>query len=71
MKVPDDISIVGYDDSISLMQSDVKLTTILHPKKDMGIQAARYMIGMLDGRLEHPQMTYRPELIVRNSCKNI
>jgi len=71
LKVPDDISIVGYDDSISLMQSDIKLTTILHPKKDMGVQAAKYMIDMLDGRLERPQMVYRPELIVRNSCRNI
>lgn len=71
LKVPDDISIVGYDDSISIMQSDVKLTTISHPKKGMGMQAAKYMIDMLDGRLEKPQMTYRPELIVRNSCRNI
>jgi GntR family transcriptional regulator of arabinose operon len=71
MKVPDDVSIVGYDDSISIMQSDVKLTTISHPKKGMGIQAAKYMIDMLDGRLEQPQMIYHPELIVRNSCRNI
>ena len=71
LKVPEDVSIVGYDDSISIMQSDVKLTTISHPKKEMGIQAAKYMIDMLDGRLERPQMIYRPELIVRNSCRNI
>ena len=71
LSVPEDISVIGYDDSISLMQSDIKLTTILHPKKEMGIQAARYMIDMLDGRLERPQMVYRPELIVRNSCRNI
>jgi GntR family transcriptional regulator of arabinose operon len=71
LTVPEDVSVIGYDDSISLMQSDVKLTTILHPKKEMGMQAARYMIGMLDGRLEKPQMVYRPELIVRNSCRNV
>ncbi len=71
LKVPDDISVVGYDDSISMMQSDVKLTTIRHPKKEMGVQAAKYMAGMLDGRLEKPQMVYHPELIVRNSCRNI
>lgn len=70
-KVPDDISIVGYDDSLSIMQSGMKLTTIVHPKKEMGIQAAKYMIDMLDGRLERPQMIYHPELIVRNSCRNL
>jgi GntR family transcriptional regulator of arabinose operon len=51
--------------------SGIDLTTILHPKKDMGRQAAKYVIDMLDGRLEKPQMIYRPELIVRNSCKNL
>jgi GntR family transcriptional regulator of arabinose operon len=70
-KVPEDISIVGYDDSITTVQSDIKLTTILHPKKEMGKQAAKYIIDMLDGRMEKPQMIYRPELIVRNSCKNV
>jgi len=71
LRVPDDISIVGYDDSISIMQSDFKLTTISHPKEEMGRQAAKSMIDMLDGRIEKPQMTYKPELIVRNSSKNI
>jgi len=71
LKVPDDISIVGYDDSLAVVQSDIKLTTILHPKKEMGKQAARYMVGMLEGHMEKPQMIYRPELIVRNSCRNI
>jgi len=71
LRVPDDVSIVGYDDSISIMQSDVKLTTILHPKKALGIQAAKFLIDMLDGRMDKPQMIYHPELIVRNSCRNI
>lgn len=71
LKVPEDISVVGYDDSISPMQSQVKLTTIRHPKKDMGIQAAKFMVDMLEGRMEKPQYTYQPELIVRKSCRNL
>jgi len=70
MRVPDDVSVVGYDDSAS-MQSDIRLTTVPHPKKEMGVLAARYMVGMLDGRLAKPQMVYRPELVVRNSCRNV
>jgi GntR family transcriptional regulator of arabinose operon len=70
LKVPDDISVVGYDDSIaSSMLSDIKLTTILHPKKKLGIQAAKFMLDMLDGRIERPQMVYSPELLVRSSCR--
>jgi len=71
LKVPDDISIIGFDDSLSMIQSETKLTTIMHPKKAMGVQAAKYMIDMLEGRLEKPQIVYRPELIVRNSCRNL
>ena len=70
LKVPEDISVVGYDDSISPMQSDVKLTTVRHPKGAMGIQAAKFMVDMLEGRIEKPQYIYEPELIVRKSCRS-
>jgi len=71
LRVPEDISVVGYDDSISPMHSEVKLTTIRHPKKAMGIQAAKFMVDMLEGRMEKPQKIYEPELIVRKSCRNL
>jgi GntR family transcriptional regulator of arabinose operon len=53
------------------MNSEVKLTTIRHPKQAMGIQAARFMVDMLEGRAEKPQYMHDPELIVRKSCRNI
>lgn len=71
LSVPGDISVVGYDDSLDTIHSDVKLTTVMHPKKLMGQQAARFLVGMLNGRLECPQKMYQPELIVRNSCKSV
>jgi len=71
LKVPEDISVVGYDDSLSPLNSEVKLTTIRHPKQAMGVQAARFMVDMLEGRTGKPQYTYEPELIVRKSCKNV
>lgn len=71
LQVPADISVVGYDDSISPMHSEVRLTTIRHPKKAMGVQAAKFMVEMLEGRMETPQKIYGPELIVRKSCCNL
>lgn len=71
LRIPEDVSIVGYDDSISPMHSDLKLTTIRHPKKAMGVQAAKFMVGMLAGRIDKPQLVYTPELIVRNTCRNL
>lgn len=68
LQVPKDISIVGFDDSSLATASETKLTTIIHPKKQMGIQAAKYIIGMIEGKLEKPQYVYDAELIVRDSC---
>ena len=58
LSVPEDISVIGYDDSLELAQSNVRLTTISHPKKEMGKQAARFLVGMLNGRLEFPQKSF-------------
>ncbi len=71
LRFPEDVSVVGYDDSIEGMPNDMRITTIKHPKKDMGIQGARFMIDMIEGRMGRPQFVYEPELIVRDSCRNI
>lgn len=71
LKIPDDISIVGYDDSNLATASEIKLTTIKHPKKNMGRQAAQLLIDMLKCHVDKPSLVYQPELIVRSSCRNI
>ncbi len=71
LKVPDDISIVGFDDSSLATATEIKLTTVKHPKAEMGRQAARSIIEMLTGRIEQPCFIYPSELIVRSSCRNI
>ncbi|WP_446663312.1 substrate-binding domain-containing protein [Geobacillus sp. CCR] len=73
LSVPDDISIVGFDDSTFATATEVKLTTIRHPKTEMGIQAAEMLIQMIEQRSvdKMGDIIYRPELIVRNSTKEI
>lgn len=71
LKIPDDISVIGYDDSSLAVISEVKLTTVRHPKNAMGRQAAKFLIEMLQGREDKPRMIYKPELIVRSSCRSI
>lgn len=69
--VPEDMSIVSFDDSYLAISSNVKLTTIKHPKQEMGIRAAKCIVDMVEGRIEKPQYVYPAELIVRNSCKRL
>ncbi len=71
LKVPDDISLVGYDDSSLATATEVKLTTIKHPKAEMGRQAARLIIDRLGRRIDLPRFVYPAELILRSSCRNI
>lgn len=68
LKIPEDISVAGYDDSDIATAAEVKLTTIKHPKEDMGKRAARFLINMIEKREEKPFYVYKPELIVRNSA---
>jgi GntR family transcriptional regulator, arabinose operon transcriptional repressor len=68
IKIPKDLSVVSFDDSTLAVSSDVKLTTIKHPKENMGIRAAKCIIDMIEGRIDKPQYTYTAELIVRDSC---
>jgi GntR family transcriptional regulator of arabinose operon len=68
ISVPDDVSIVGYDDSFLAEAFEVKLTSVAHPKMDMGIEAAKRIVSAVEGRDNNPQsVVYEPELIVRSS----
>lgn len=68
LKVPEDISIVGYDDSDIATATEVKLTTVRHPKAEMGKRVARFLINIIENNEEKPYYVYKPELIVRNSA---
>ncbi|NSA60959.1 GntR family transcriptional regulator of arabinose operon [Clostridium beijerinckii] len=71
IEIPKDLSIVSFDDSSLAVSSGVKLTTIKHPKEEMGIRAAKCIIDMIEGRIDKPQYTYSAELIVRDSCSRV
>jgi GntR family transcriptional regulator of arabinose operon len=71
IKIPKDLSIISFDDSSLAVSSDVKITTIKHPKEEMGIKAAKCIVDMIEGRIDKPQYTYSAELIVRDSCSRI
>jgi DNA-binding LacI/PurR family transcriptional regulator len=67
-RVPDDISVVVLlSDSMSELATP-PLTTISFPAAEMGREAARILLGHLDGTLTTPQQVLiRPELVVRGS----
>jgi DNA-binding LacI/PurR family transcriptional regulator len=68
LRVPEDISVIGLlNDSMSELATP-PLTTISFPSAEMGREAARILLGHLDGTLTTPQQVLiRPELVVRGS----
>ncbi|GAB2723443.1 GntR family transcriptional regulator [Paenibacillus thermoaerophilus] len=68
LTVPGDVSVVGFDDSTLATATEVKLTTLTHPKTDMGTMAAERLIDWIEGRADPaPSHLFEPELIVRDS----
>lgn len=49
LRVPEDVSIIGFDDLPSSMYTSPPLTTVRQPTFDMGAAAARCVLGMLSG----------------------
>lgn len=66
--VPQDISVVGFDDVPLAVFSDPQLTTIRQPLQRMGQIAAKTLIDQIEQRAEfQPEIVIEPELIVRAS----
>lgn len=69
IQVPDEISIVGFDDLPPVMTSSPPLTTIHQPVREKGAQAAHILLDMLEGKITEPQQRVLPvHLVIRESC---
>ncbi len=68
LRVPDDVSIVGFDDSPMTAYLDPPLTTLRQPVREMGLAAVENLLEEIAGiRAQRTELLYRPELVVRRS----
>ena len=71
IRVPEDISVTGYDNSCMAMGDGFHLTTIVHPQEKLGEMAAQLLLSLLRGETLQPEQSkilIQPELVVGNSC---
>ncbi len=69
LSVPDDIAVVGYDDTWYATLTQPPLTTVHMPIEEMGEMAARLLIARLEGDDSmDPQPVLPVSLTIRNSC---
>jgi len=72
ISVPDDISVVGIDDSKYSKICDVPLTTVRHPHQILGEMAAKMLIEQMNAPSEHQNdCIFMPEIAIRDSVKKI
>jgi DNA-binding LacI/PurR family transcriptional regulator len=67
MRVPEDVSVVGFDDIQSAAFQNPGLTTVRQPLHEMGEIAARTLLARMKGEPPPPIITVRPLLVVRDS----
>jgi LacI family transcriptional regulator, galactose operon repressor len=68
LRVPDDLSIVGFDDLPESRWSSPPLTTVRQPLAEMGILAARTALRLARGeRIDTPRVELATNLVVRDS----
>ena len=72
LKVPQDVSIIGYDDIPEAEFSDPPLTTIRQPMQEVGKAAASLLIKLVEDPNATPQqMLFNTELVSRSSCASL
>ena len=67
LRVPDDISVVGFDDSLMAGLVTPGLTTVRQPLSDMGSAAVRTLLDLSRGQGHHGPVRLATSLVVRAS----
>ena len=68
LRVPEDISVVGFDDTPGAAFSNPPLTTVRQPLVRMGQIAAQTVVDLIEGRGQFvPEIAIEPELVARQS----
>ncbi|WP_448376232.1 LacI family DNA-binding transcriptional regulator [Fervidobacterium sp.] len=73
LKVPDDVSVIGFDDAPFANYTNPRLTTVMQPRWEMGTTAAQLLIErILEKKTRLPRNIILPTKIVeRESVKDI
>jgi LacI family transcriptional regulator len=69
VRVPDDVALVGFDDTPTAQELSPQLTTVRQPVYERGAQAAELLLDLIEGVVTEPRHVLLPtQLIVRQSC---
>ncbi|WP_160031545.1 GntR family transcriptional regulator [Paenibacillus sp. An7] len=64
ISIPNELSIIGQDNSYIAKNANIKLTTLTHPQEQMGRDAADWVIKKLQGKKDLPTTTYYQPVLI-------
>src|SRR5208282_2846138 len=67
IKVPRDLSLIGFDDARWAQYCDPPLTVISQPTDAMGRKAAELLLGRINGKPASETIVFEPGLVIRRS----
>lgn len=71
LRVPEDISLVGFDDLFIASYTQPPLTTVRQPMRKMGLLAMESLFQLMSGEGTEIRIKVQPELIVRGSTGRV
>lgn len=66
-RVPEDVAVVGYDDTLLAGLGALSLTTVHQPRQLFGQRATELLLERIGGRTESKHELIQPRLVVRSS----
>lgn len=70
LRVPEDVSVVGFDDSALATEGPIPLTTVRQPIAEVGRQGTELLSQLIRGENKAPaKILLKTKLVVRESCR--
>ncbi|MBQ9061630.1 MAG: GntR family transcriptional regulator [Eubacterium sp.] len=70
LRVPEDISVTGYDNA-TFPDQHRKLTTINHPKKQLGIKVAENLLQLIQNPSFDANYIFKPEVVIGGTVRDL
>ena len=68
VKIPEQVSLIGYDNIAAASYAGIQLTTVNQSRKEMGTLAVERLLQQIGGDRACTQDMLQPELTIRSSC---
>jgi len=71
MQIPDDISLIAFDDNVLFDYFEPRITCIAQPIEEMSLLALKVLIGQIESDATQVNVLIPPKIVTRNSVKEL